>query len=50
MMSVSLTLAHSHAPAGDYEKAVEASNSAETITRVLYPNDNHYGPYSFPAY
>ncbi|KAF8317894.1 putative glycogen phosphorylase [Clavulina sp. PMI_390] len=28
--------------AGDYEKAVESSNSAETITRVLYPNDNHY--------
>lgn len=28
--------------AGDYERAVESSNSAETITRVLYPNDNHY--------
>lgn len=27
--------------AGDYEKAVEASNSAEQITSVLYPNDNH---------
>jgi len=27
--------------AGDYERAVEASNSAETITSVLYPNDNH---------
>ncbi|KAB5590162.1 Starch phosphorylase [Ceratobasidium theobromae] len=27
--------------AGDYEKSVEASNSAENITRVLYPNDNH---------
>ncbi|KAF8601979.1 glycosyltransferase family 35 protein [Ceratobasidium sp. AG-I] len=27
--------------AGDYEKAVETSNSAENITRVLYPNDNH---------
>ncbi|KAJ9110464.1 hypothetical protein QFC19_001590 [Naganishia cerealis] len=26
--------------AGDYEKAVAASQSAETITRVLYPNDN----------
>lgn len=28
--------------AGDYEKAVAASSSAETITRVLYPNDNTY--------
>ncbi|KAJ9097299.1 hypothetical protein QFC21_004968 [Naganishia friedmannii] len=28
--------------AGDYEKAVAASQSAETITRVLYPNDNTY--------
>ncbi|CCO35687.1 starch phosphorylase [Rhizoctonia solani AG-1 IB] len=27
--------------AGDYEKSVESSNSAENITRVLYPNDNH---------
>ncbi|KAG8982977.1 Non-essential glycogen phosphorylase, partial [Tulasnella sp. 427] len=27
--------------AGDYEKAVESSNSAEALTRVLYPNDNH---------
>ena len=27
--------------AGDYERAVEASNSAEQITSVLYPNDNH---------
>ncbi|KAG8934308.1 Non-essential glycogen phosphorylase [Tulasnella sp. 417] len=27
--------------AGDYEKAVENSNSAEALTRVLYPNDNH---------
>jgi len=27
--------------AGNYEGAVEASNSAETITSVLYPNDNH---------
>ncbi|KAG8929270.1 Non-essential glycogen phosphorylase [Tulasnella sp. 418] len=27
--------------AGDYEKAVESSNSAEQLTRVLYPNDNH---------
>ena len=26
--------------AGDYERAVAASQSAETITRVLYPNDN----------
>jgi hypothetical protein len=26
--------------AGDYERAVEASNSAEAITSVLYPNDN----------
>lgn len=26
--------------AGDYERAVEASNSAENITAVLYPNDN----------
>ncbi|TDL27001.1 glycosyltransferase family 35 protein [Rickenella mellea] len=26
--------------AGDYEKAVQSSNSAETITSVLYPNDN----------
>lgn len=24
--------------AGDYEKAVESSNSAEALTRVLYPN------------
>lgn len=28
--------------AGDYDRAVEASNSASTITSVLYPNDNHY--------
>jgi starch phosphorylase len=27
--------------AGDYERAVEASNSAANITSVLYPNDNH---------
>jgi starch phosphorylase len=27
---------------GDYFKAVEAQNLAETITQVLYPNDNHY--------
>ncbi|KAF8488889.1 glycosyltransferase family 35 protein [Gautieria morchelliformis] len=27
--------------AGDYERAVEASTSAEQITSVLYPNDNH---------
>ncbi|KAI0641026.1 glycogen phosphorylase [Trametes meyenii] len=26
--------------AGDYERAVEASNSAEAITSVLYPNDH----------
>ncbi|KAH8114838.1 glycosyltransferase family 35 protein [Phellopilus nigrolimitatus] len=26
--------------AGDYEQAVQASNSAENITAVLYPNDN----------
>ncbi|KAJ6629923.1 glycogen phosphorylase [Mycena sp. CBHHK59/15] len=26
--------------AGDYERAVEASNSAAAITSVLYPNDN----------
>jgi starch phosphorylase len=26
--------------AGNYEEAVKASGSAETITRVLYPNDN----------
>lgn len=26
--------------AGDYERAVEASNSARMITSVLYPNDN----------
>jgi len=26
--------------AGDYERAVEASTSAEAITSVLYPNDN----------
>jgi len=28
--------------AGDYDRAVQASNSASTITSVLYPNDNHY--------
>jgi len=27
--------------AGDYERAVAASQSAETITRVLYPNDKY---------
>lgn len=27
--------------AGNYEGAVESSNSAEQITSVLYPNDNH---------
>ncbi|KAF8519332.1 glycosyltransferase family 35 protein [Hysterangium stoloniferum] len=27
--------------AGDYEGAVESSNSANQITSVLYPNDNH---------
>ena len=26
--------------AGNYEAAVEASNSAEAITSVLYPNDH----------
>ena len=26
--------------AGDYERAVESSNSASAITSVLYPNDN----------
>lgn len=26
--------------AGDYEKAVASSNSAEAITSVLYPNDH----------
>lgn len=26
--------------AGNYEKAVESSNSAEAITSVLYPNDH----------
>ena len=31
---------HSPRLAGDYERAVEASNSAEAITSVLYPNDN----------
>jgi hypothetical protein len=33
--------------AGDYSRAVDASNSAETITRVLYPNDNHDGKYHY---
>jgi hypothetical protein len=28
--------------AGDYERAVETSNSAANITNVLYPNDNHF--------
>jgi starch phosphorylase len=28
--------------AGDYDRAVETSNSAANITNVLYPNDNHY--------
>ena len=28
--------------AGNYEGAVEASNSAAAITSVLYPNDNTY--------
>ena len=27
---------------GDYHKAVEQQNLAQTITEVLYPNDNHY--------
>lgn len=27
---------------GNYPKAVEQENLAETITEVLYPNDNHY--------
>ena len=27
---------------GDYEKAVEDKNRTETITRVLYPNDNFF--------
>ena len=26
--------------AGDYERAIEASNSAAAITSVLYPNDH----------
>jgi glucan phosphorylase len=26
--------------AGDYEKAIESSNSAAAITSVLYPNDH----------
>ena len=29
--------------AGDYHRAVDSSNQAESITRVLYPNDNHDG-------
>ncbi|KAM6493075.1 glycogen phosphorylase [Amanita muscaria] len=29
--------------AGNYEKAVESSNSAEAITSVLYPNDHTFG-------
>ncbi|EJD43559.1 glycosyltransferase family 35 protein [Auricularia subglabra TFB-10046 SS5] len=28
--------------AGDYERALESSNSASQITAVLYPNDNHW--------
>ena len=28
--------------AGNYEGAVEASNSAAAITSVLYPNDHTY--------
>ena len=27
---------------GDYDKAVEQKNLAESIVKVLYPNDNHY--------
>ena len=27
---------------GEYDKAVEQNNLANTITEVLYPNDNHY--------
>ena len=27
---------------GHYDKAVEQQNLANTITEVLYPNDNHY--------
>ncbi|MGN0164787.1 MAG: glycogen/starch/alpha-glucan phosphorylase [Lachnospiraceae bacterium] len=27
---------------GEYHKAVEQQNLAQTITEVLYPNDNHY--------
>ena len=31
--------------AGDYERAVESSNSASAITSVLYPNDNTCVPF-----
>ncbi|KAK7046012.1 Non-essential glycogen phosphorylase [Paramarasmius palmivorus] len=42
--------------AGDYERAVESSNSAAAITSVLYPNDHttckrtfNVRPYSYPS-
>lgn len=38
LIKVCITLTGTLQSAGDYEKAVESSNSAEALTRVLYPN------------
>ena len=38
--AISGILTFGRVAAGNYERAVEASNSAEAITSVLYPNDH----------